>query len=350
MLKRAAAWSIKAALLALLIDGIFGLFAVLSIHRGNPYRIYYPSRLAAEVEASLQDEADAPATGWPKKGVKLTRDHPPLARECGSAWGGSFTFSPDVPDDSTWPYLGSRELGCDIANYGVPAFGLDQTYLLYQQYSTPKSVIVLGMSLVMITTMAISSWTFFDLNDGLPRARVTKPFFTLDNAQLVLHRRPAPSTKAILDFYREDGYGDNWTPLSFPFSRSVIRAFQMKLHAPDLPHQIALSQGNARYRAVASAVIRAMATDAIAKGDQFVLLLLPTPVYQNELFAELLRASIDQVPSVCFIDPTDEINKTKAGLSNPADIGTESNHFSAIGNAAIARALVKGMADCGIHP
>jgi hypothetical protein len=135
MLKRVPAWSIKVTLLVLLIDGIFGLFAVISIHRGNPYRIYYPSRLAAEVEASLPAEADAPATGWPAKGVKLTRDHPPLLRGCGSAWGGSFTFSADVPDESAWPYLASRELGCDIANYGEPAFGLDQTYLLYQEHS-----------------------------------------------------------------------------------------------------------------------------------------------------------------------------------------------------------------------
>jgi hypothetical protein len=93
-----------------------------------------------------------------------------------------------------------------------------------------------------------------------------------------------------------------------------------------------------------------MANDAIAKGDQFVLLLLPTPVYQNELFAELLRASIAQVPGVCFIDPTGEVDKARAALSNPADISTASNHFSAVGNAAIARALVKGMADCGLHP
>jgi hypothetical protein len=53
MPKRAALWSIKVALFALLVDGIFGVFGVLSIHRGNPYRLYYASRLAAEVEADL---------------------------------------------------------------------------------------------------------------------------------------------------------------------------------------------------------------------------------------------------------------------------------------------------------
>lgn len=350
MLKRAAAWSIKAALLALLIDGIFGLFAVISIHRGNPYRIYYASRLAADVESTLRVEADAPATGWPAKGVNLKRDHPPLPRECGSAWGGSFTLSQDVPDESAWPYLASLAVGCDIANYGVPAYALDQTYLLYQKYSAPNSLIVLGLSMPMITTSAISSWTFFDLTDGLPTAHRTKPFFTLERGQLVLHRRPAPSTKAILDYYRQDGYGDEWTPLSFPFSLSVMRAFKMNLRAPNTMHEGPMSAGFARYRAVTGAIITAMANDAIARGDRFVLLLIPPPTYQSEDFRKMLRASIDPVSGACFVDPTDEINKAQAGLSNPADIGTESGHFSAPGNAAIARALVKGMADCGIHP
>jgi hypothetical protein len=350
MLKRAAAWSVKIALLALLIDGIFGLFAVLSIHRGNPYRIYYPSRLAAEVEASLAVEAAAPATGWPLKGVKLTRDHPPLPRECGSAWGGSFTFGPDVPDESAWPYLASRAIGCDIANYGVPAFALDQSYLLYQEYSTPKSLAVLAMSMPMINTSGISSWTFFDLKDGLPIARRTKPFFTLEGGRLVLHRRPKSSTKAILDYYKEDGYGGEWTPLTFPFSWSVIRAFRIKLRAPDRIHDGPMSAGFGRYRAVASAIIAAMATDAIARGDHFVLLLIPVPRQPSEDFRRMLSASIERVPGACFVDPTDEIDKTTATLADPADLVTASGHFSAPGNAAIARALVKGMADCGIHP
>jgi hypothetical protein len=343
-------WAIKAALFLLAVDGIFGAFGVLSINRGNPYRLYYPARLAADVEKYLADEVDAPLTGWPAKDVKIPRDHPPLPRQCGSAWGNSFTFSPDVPDDSTWAYLASRELGCDIANYGVPAFALDQSYLLFQERSAPKSLIVLGMSMVMIAPDALSSWTFFDLEDGLPRAHRTKPFFTLDGGQLVLHRRPTPITQSVLDYYRADGYGRAWTPLTFPFTRSVIRAFQMKLRSPDVLHQLALSQAFAPYRTLAGAIIRAMAVDAIGKGDQFVLLLLPSPTYQNEAFAEMLRAAIEGIAGVCFIDPTEEINRAKAALSNAADIGTASSHFSEAGNAAIARALVKGLADCGIHP
>ena len=350
MLRNAAIWVFKVTLFALLADGIFGLFGVISIHRGNPYRLYYKSRLAAEVKSDLAREADAPPTGWPAKGVRLKRDHPPLSRECGSAWGGSFTFSSDVPDDSTWPYLASRAIGCDIANYGVPAFALDQTYLLYQRYSAPNSLIVLGMSMPMINTSAISSWTFLDLEDGLPRARLTKPFFTLENGQLVLHRRPASSTKAILDFYKQDGFGSEWTPLSFPFSLSVIRAFQMKARAPDNIHEGPMSLGFARYRAVASAIIAAMANDAVAKGDHFVLLLIPSPTDQSDDFRQMLRAATDHVPGTCFVDPTDEINKTRAMLSSPADMVSETGHFSAPGDAALARALVKGLADCGIHP
>jgi hypothetical protein len=350
MLKRAAVWSIEIALFVLLIDAIFGLFGVISVHRGNLYRLYYRSRLAAEAESTLAVEAAAPPTGWPLKGEKLKRDHPPLPRECGSAWGGSFTFSPDVPDQSTWPYLASRELGCDIANYGVPAFALDQTYLLYQEHAAPKSLIVLGVAMPMITTSAISSWTFLELDGGLPTARRTKPFFRLENGQLVLHRRPSPSTQAILNYYKEDGYGDTWTPLAFPFSLSVMRAFQVKSRGPDVVHEGPMSLAFTPYRAVANAIIGAMATDAVARGDHFVLLLIPSPVVRSDDFRALLRASVEHVTEACFVDPTDEIDKARDALSNPADLVSESGHYSAIGNAAIAKALVKGLSDCGIHP
>ena len=111
-----------------------------------------------------------------------------------------------------------------------------------------------------------------------------------------------------------------------------------------------MSLGFARYRAVASAIIAAMANDAVAKGDHFVLLLIPSPTDQSDDFRQMLRAATDHVPGTCFVDPTDEINKTRAMLSSPADMVSETGHFSAPGDAALARALVKGLADCGIHP
>jgi hypothetical protein len=350
MLKAVAAWAIKAALFILLVDGIFGLFGVISIWRGNPYRLYYRARLASEVESALPKERGAPDTGWPAEGIKLERDHPPLPRKCGSAWGGSFTLSPDVPDESAWPYLVSKALGCEIANYGVPAYAIDQTFLLYQKYSKPDSLVVLGMSMPMITTAAVSSLTFMDLKDGLPGANMTKPFFTLDGDKLVLHRRPEPTVKAILDYYKQDGYGGLWTPLTFPFTRSVIRAVHLKMVAPDMMHDGSMSPGFTHYRAVASATIAAMASDAIARGDHFVLLMIPPPISPSGSFGEMLRAAVAPIPGVCFVDPTEEINKAKAKLANAAEIATESGHFSATGDAAIASALVRGIAGCGISP
>jgi hypothetical protein len=168
---------------------MFWLFGVVSIHRGNPFRLYDPSRLAAEVAANLPNEMVASPTGWPAHAQD--RPHPPLRRNCGSAWGGSFTVGPDVPDTCAWPYLASIKLGCEISNFGVEGFGFDQTLLLFQQSPPHDSLVILGMAQPMITVGGAASWTFIDLQDHLPRGRVTKPFFTLDHADLRLEPRTA---------------------------------------------------------------------------------------------------------------------------------------------------------------
>jgi hypothetical protein len=89
-----------------------------------------------------------------------------LGRNCGSAWGGSFTVGPDVPDTCAWPYLASIKLGCEISNFGVEGFGFDQTLLLFQQSPPHDSLVILGMAQPMITVGGAASWTFIDLQES----------------------------------------------------------------------------------------------------------------------------------------------------------------------------------------
>jgi hypothetical protein len=352
MQRAVAGWVAKLVLVIAAVEGLFALFGVLSIYRGNPYRLYYYAELASQVESLLPTERQAPVTGWPLHNPKLERDHPPLPRKCGSAWGGSFTFAPDVPDDSAWPYLASVKLGCEIANFGASAFGLDQTLLFFQQHTPQHSLVILGITEPMIITGAVSSLTFFDLENHLPQARITKPFFTLENGALKLHARPASNVNAIMDYYRQDGYGSTWTPLKFPFTLSVIRAIYRKFATPDIIHEGAMSLRPefVQYRAVASAVIAAMADVARENDDRFVVFLIPGPNFKSPRFAVMLHSLAALVPDACLIDATAEVERATARLANPTDIASKSSHFSVGGNIALADALVHGLADCGIKP
>src|SRR5262249_12625672 len=84
--------------------------------------------------------------------------------------GDSFTFSDEVPFEASWPNQLEHQLGSNIQvlNFGVSAYGIDQTYLRYLRDVRPwhPDLVVLGFivpdlyrSLVVYTFVGIPSWT-----------------------------------------------------------------------------------------------------------------------------------------------------------------------------------------------
>lgn len=331
------------------IETLFWGFGVLSIQRGNAYRQYYPSALAAQIEANLLRERAAPPTGW---GDGTPRSHPAVGimPPCGSAWGGSFTVNDDVSDAEAWPYRLSVKLGCEIENRGVDGFGTDQTLVLFENHLPHDSIVILGMAQPMITVDGASSWTFLELDNHLPYARITKPLFRKQSDRLVLIPRPGATVAEIERHYAEDIYGRYWTPLRFPFSLSVVRAMLRKFRGPDLNVGAMADLADLReLRAVTVALIARMAEAAKANNNRFVLLLIPRPedaLGPNAAFSDMLKT----VPSVCLIDPSEDLKNAVRLLPDPASIMTKSKHFDAQANQMLADATAKGLANCGIKP
>jgi len=340
------------------LEAIFWLFGTLSLHRGNPWRLFDAASLSAEIEANLPTERSAPATGWPAPDARIERPHPPLptTSRCGSAWGGSFTVGADVSDAEAWPYLASVKLGCKIANFGVDGFGFDQTMLLAEAEMPHNSLIILGMAQPMITVGGASSWTFIDLRNHQPQAKITKPFFLLTNNELQLERRPAADQPSIMAHYIKDDYGSRWTPFRFPFTAAVSLALYRKFSLPDLLKfgPMADLPELAKQRELANATITAVAASAERRGNRFAVLLIPRPedaANPSSAFAAMFRALADRMPpSVCMIDPSAALQSLAASLEHPNDLLTKTAHFSAAGNAVLADELVRGLRDCRIVP
>lgn len=352
------ALAVKLIVFVAAVEAIFWLFGTTSIHRGNPWRLFDPVSLAAGIEANLPRERHAPAAGWPAPEAAMERAHPATTamRRCGSAWGGSFTFSDDVADAEVWPYIASVELGCEIANFGIDGFGFDQTLILLEQQTPRGSLIILGMSQPMITVGVASSLSFLDLENHQPKASLTKPFFRLVDGKLQLEPRPAPEVGAIMAHYRSDDYGSQWTPFRFPFAVSVSRALYRKFSEPD-PLKLSPMDPSPeieRQRNVANATIAAMATAARRNGNRFAVLLIPRPddaAGGSPAFAAMFHALGQIVPAdVCLIDPSAKLRSAVASLEHPLDIKTKTSHYAPTGNAALAAALVRGLADCRIAP
>lgn len=341
--------AIKLAAILALIEVIFLGFGMISMSRGNPFRLYDVGRLRDGIAANLEAERRAPPTGWPQNDAYVPRPHPPTsAAICASAWGGSFTFGDDVADADAWPHRLSISLGCQVQNYGVDAYGLDQTFIRLRAAPDSTPLTIVAIAAPMILAGGTSSWSFLDLDEGRPRALMTKPRFELSANELTMIPRGPATVEEILAHITGDMPSRDWTALRFPFSLSVIRAIHRKLRGPIPINELGPLAETAQAQQLRMLAARIVATIEITtreRGSRLALVLIPDPAAgfdAGRQFADL-RREIDRNPSpMCIIDPTEELRRL-----TPAEVITGSGHFTVAGNAAIANAAMRGLRACG---
>ncbi|CAI4030556.1 hypothetical protein DNFV4_00984 [Nitrospira tepida] len=113
--------------------------------------------------------------------------------------GDSYTFGEIVRYEDTWAYLMQRRLGssCQVLNFGVGGYGVDQMYLRYLKDVHawhPDLVILAFINHDVTRTMAIYSFLTFP-DGGMPFA---KPRFVLQNGELEVLNRPLPNLRQML--------------------------------------------------------------------------------------------------------------------------------------------------------
>jgi len=109
--------------------------------------------------------------------------------------GDSFTFGEGVRFEDTWGSVLGETLGthCQILNFGVPGYGIDQIYLRYMKDVRPWHPTIVIASFIdddLWRTMSVYAFLKF------PAAKFpfTKPRFVLDDGgRLILARRPDAS-------------------------------------------------------------------------------------------------------------------------------------------------------------
>ncbi|BCA56891.1 hypothetical protein W02_40310 [Nitrospira sp. KM1] len=113
--------------------------------------------------------------------------------------GDSFTFGEVVPYEDTWGYRMQQRLGsqCQILNFGVGGYGVDQMYLRYLQdvRAWRPDLVILGfIDHDVIRTMAIYIFLMFP-EGGMP---FSKPRFVLKDHGLEVLNTPLPRIPEIL--------------------------------------------------------------------------------------------------------------------------------------------------------
>lgn len=110
-----------------------------------------------------------------------------------AAFGDSFTFGGDVVDRDAYPEALARlDERLDIANYGVPAYGLDQAFLLYlkERRAARPQVVIIGYMSENICRHVSVFRPFYNPTTVFPLA---KPRYLLGESGLSLLPNPLPT-------------------------------------------------------------------------------------------------------------------------------------------------------------
>lgn len=123
-----------------------------------------------------------------------------------AVFGDSFTHGDFHKTEDTWVFLLEEKIpDGEVLNYGVSAYGLDQSILRWEKEgkSFHPAITILGINAKMLAR-SLTSFTYFMNRDRAEwRYAVTKPSFTLENAALKLRKNPL-STAAGYDTFLHD--------------------------------------------------------------------------------------------------------------------------------------------------
>jgi lysophospholipase L1-like esterase len=106
-------------------------------------------------------------------------------------FGDSFTAGEGVSNGQRYgDRLEQLVAGLEVYNFGLPATGLDQHYLVYREYAQDIEHDLLVIAVFVENIRRVGSRYRYFLNDQGERVLYAKPYYTLHDGQLELHGVP----------------------------------------------------------------------------------------------------------------------------------------------------------------
>jgi hypothetical protein len=166
-----------------------------------PYLLYrVPATPQAAYETYLGLRRDD--LGWAGRGPDLepsgSRSLPAFPQpgdECASAYGDSFTFGVGLSPGESWPNQLSIRLGCRVANWGEPGYGVDQAVLRFLGNERERPRIAVLAIWPEDILRSVNRWQYLIASSG---EYSFKPRFVLEEGKL----RLIPIPRLDWDGYR----------------------------------------------------------------------------------------------------------------------------------------------------
>ena len=309
-------------------------------------------KLADEDNVLLDGSRNSPA-------VPDGESQPP----CVSLYGDSFVWADEVDDVHAWGNLLAGRLGCRVANFGVRAYGTDQSYLRYlHSASTDNGQVVL---LGHLTENVLRNVTQdFDLLYGLTKYGL-KPRFVIDaTGQLELIPLPELSSEefALLNRSPEKVLTHEYlVPLyaRFPYVVSLARAFgsfriQAKLRAEPPYAAFYRRSHSSGALAVTAGILSAFVAEAKARVDKPMVLVIPNLMdlrYFEVTGTWLHKPLLEELEKreIPFLDAGQALFSILQGRDEQS-IYAPGNHFNEEGNRLLADIVYDALVARGLRP
>jgi hypothetical protein len=260
-------------------------------------------------------------------------------RQCASAFGDSFVHGDEVNDDKAWAYLLSVQLGCEVENFGVGGYGLDQAFLKYLKYRPKGDLVVVGVTQETLRRNLAASWRFYgSIPNSLP-----KPFFRLSGDDLLLEKPPANLDRmSIRKHHRFDRYARPFV-VQFPYSAALLRVLYYRTFSDAWrlnrvePYESAWTHPDAR--ALSFRILQRFAKVVSQDEKKIIFLIVPNAdgvAQDRKVYADYVGELAMLIPNVCIVDAF-PILRAKFGAVG--SLKAPKQHFNEFGNEAIASAL-----------
>jgi hypothetical protein len=262
-------------------------------------------------------------------GIRKNRKTDDRIRTGGAlAVGDSFAAGSEVRDEASWPAQLERLTGMPVINGGAGGYGTDQIIMRAEQLLpiVKPRVLVIGMLESDIERSAFSSHG------------ASKPYYTIENDQLVQHNVPVPPTPPVKR---------NWLHALAPYSALATRLTRLS----DTRDQNYIRVKNDTIE-VTCLLLQRVKRLADREGIRTLLAMQHGAYILRDLDAPLDRAiQVEACATAMGIQVVDEFNSLKAILrSDPSQLAVHyvmtngaPGHMSEQGNAHMADLLAAAL-------